>query len=184
MIAPYSVFLGRCVLMNVSRRKLYFSCIILSIFSIFIDQLTKYFAEKKLVGNSIRIIDNIFSLTYLQNRGVGFGLLQNRAIFIILVNLIVIFFLFIFFLKTPLTKRMLPIHISISLIISGAIGNMIDRIRLGYVIDFFYFELIDFPIFNVADIYVSVSIIILAILLIFYYSSEEIDNIMSFKRKN
>ena len=57
----------------------------------------------------------------------------------------------------------------------GAIGNMIDRIRLNYVIDFLYFELIDFPIFNVADIYVSVATFVLVILLLFYYKDEELD---------
>ena len=59
------------------------------------------------------------------------------------------------------------------LVCAGAIGNMIDRIRLNYVIDFFYFSLIDFPIFNVADCYVVVACVLFAILVLFYYKDED-----------
>ena len=61
------------------------------------------------------------------------------------------------------------------LIFAGAIGNFIDRIRQGFVVDFLYFELIDFPIFNVADIYVTVGCILLILLLLFYYKDEELN---------
>ena len=71
---------------------------------------------------------------------------------------------------------MLPLKACIVAIAAGAIGNMIDRVRLGYVIDFFYFELIDFPIFNVADIYVTVAAFALVLLILFYYKEDEIDS--------
>ena len=61
------------------------------------------------------------------------------------------------------------------LIASGAIGNMIDRIRLEYVVDFFYFVLINFPIFNMADIYVSVACVLLSIVMLFVYKEEDLD---------
>ena len=71
-------------------------------------------------------------------------------------------------MKVPHERRFIPLRICMLMIASGAIGNMIDRIRLNYVIDFFYFELIDFPIFNVADIYVTVAAIFLILLILFY----------------
>ena len=60
---------------------------------------------------------------------------------------------------------------------SVSVGNMIDRVYLGYVVDFFYFNLIDFPIFNVADIYVTVSTIVLVILILFYYQEDEFEEL-------
>lgn len=68
-------------------------------------------------------------------------------------------------------------------IISGGIGNMIDRVKLGYVIDFLSFDLIDFPVFNVADIYVTVFTILLFVLILFKYSDEEFDIMLGSKKK-
>jgi signal peptidase II len=70
----------------------------------------------------------------------------------------------------------------LSLIAAGAIGNMIDRIRYDYVVDFIYFVFINFPIFNVADIYVSISTFVLIFILLFYYKEEDL-NFISFKQK-
>ena len=78
----------------------------------------------------------------------------------------------------PASKKFLPLRICAILIVSGAIGNLIDRIRLQYVIDFFYFKLIDFPVFNVADIFVTVSTILLLVLVLFYYKEEDFEQIL------
>ena len=77
--------------------------------------------------------------------------------------------------KMPEDKKYNILHLLLVLIASGAIGNMIDRIRLEYVVDFFYFVLINFPIFNVADIYVSVACALLAIVMLFVYKDEDLD---------
>ena len=69
-------------------------------------------------------------------------------------------------------KKYMPLRICSILLIAGAVGNLIDRVRLNYVIDFFYFKLIDFPIFNVADCYVVVACIIFAFLILFYYKED------------
>ena len=74
-------------------------------------------------------------------------------------------------------RRYLVLRILAVLIVAGAIGNFIDRLRLGYVVDFFYFCLIDFPIFNVADIYVTVSTFVLLFVMFFYYKEEDLDRI-------
>ena len=75
----------------------------------------------------------------------------------------------------PEEKKYNILHILLVLIASGAIGNMIDRVRLEYVVDFFYFVLINFPIFNMADIYVSVACVLLAIVMLFIYKEEDLD---------
>ena len=75
--------------------------------------------------------------------------------------------------RTPVEKRYLPLRICMIILTAGAIGNFIDRLTRGYVVDFFYFSLIDFPIFNVADIYVTVTFIVLVLLIFFYYKDED-----------
>ena len=82
----------------------------------------------------------------------------------------------------PDDKKYKVLHALLSMIAAGAIGNMIDRMRLDYVVDFIYFVLINFPIFNVADIYVSLSTVALVILLLFYYKDSDL-SFISFKQK-
>ena len=78
-----------------------------------------------------------------------------------------------------MTKKYAPLRICAIFILAGGLGNFIDRVRLNYVVDFFYFELIDFPIFNVADIYVTVTMFVLLYLIFFYYKEEDLDGIFS-----
>ncbi|HBA97904.1 MAG TPA: hypothetical protein DCZ23_07340 [Lachnospiraceae bacterium] len=78
------------------------------------------------------------------------------------------------YIKIPFTKKYLPMGMVLILIVAGATGNMIDRIVQGYVIDFLYFELIDFPIFNIADCYVVIAAVLGAFLIMFYYKDEDL----------
>ena len=87
------------------------------------------------------------------------------------------------YLRMPEKRRYLPLRICAVLLCAGAAGNMIDRIRLGYVIDFLYFRLIDFPIFNVADCDVVAACIVFALLVLFYYREEEDFSFLSRERK-
>lgn len=149
---------------------------ILCILLIALDQVTKYFAIRYLKDKpAIVLAEGIFELRYLENRGAAFGMLQNQKVFFILISLIVLTAIAYFLFKMPQEKKYVPLHFLLVLIASGAIGNMIDRIRLEYVVDFFYFVLINFPIFNVADIYVSVSCVVLAILMLFVYKDEDLE---------
>ena len=105
---------------------------------ILFDQFTKMLAVAHLKNQPSNVlIDGVFELRYLENRGSAFGMM--------------------FF--------------------SGAIGNFIDRVRQGYVVDFFYFSLINFPIFNVADIYVTAAAFLLIFLCLFYYKEEDFEQI-------
>ncbi len=149
-----------------------FLCVVLGIL---IDQYTKFLAVTQLKTNPISIIDGVFELHYLENRGAAFGILQNQQIFFLIITVIMLIAIVFLYVRLPYTKRVLPLRICLIFITSGAIGNMIDRVRLNYVIDFLYFELIDFPIFNVADIFVTVSTFVIALLILFYYSEDEFD---------
>lgn len=158
------------------KTKFIFIDLVLTFFLILADQFTKFLAVKNLKDQAPYIImDGIFELRYLENRGAAFGIMQGQKLFFILISIIVLLGICYIFIKIPEEKKYNNFHYLLVLIASGAVGNMIDRIRLGYVIDFFYFILIDFPIFNMADIYVSVACVLLAILMFFVYKEEDLD---------
>lgn len=168
-----------------SKRKALF--VIIDIISIIIlillDQLTKNLAILNLKDKPAYIIwSGVLELNYLENKGAAFGMLQNQKVFFIFVAIVILIVIGYVLVKTPDDKKYTVLHILLSLIAAGAIGNMIDRIRYDYVVDFIYFVLINFPIFNVADIYVSVSTVILVILLLFVYKEQDL-NFISFKQK-
>lgn len=156
--------------------KNYVMAVILVIVAVLIDQYTKYLAVTHLKdGPAFVLIDNVFELNYLENRGAAFGLLQNRQIFFVCVAILIFAFILYCYVRIPKTGRYMPLRLCGIFIVAGAAGNLIDRIRLGYVVDFFYFRLIDFPVFNVADIYVTVSFAVLLILIFFRYKEEELE---------
>lgn len=117
------------------------------------------------------------SLEYLENRGAAFGYTAKSESFLLhqctpdyrSCDLVL--------QQSTYGKKYLPLRICAVLIVGGAFGNCIDRIRLNYVVDFFYFKLIDFPIFNVADIYVTVAAFLLVILILVYYKEEDLERI-------
>ncbi len=142
------------------------------------DQYTKYLASTHLQNAPIPLIDGVFELQYLENRGASFGMLQNQQWLFLIITVVLLIIITRLYIKLPHTKRILPLRICLVCITAGAIGNMIDRIRLGYVVDFLYFKLINFPIFNVADIFVTVSTFLIAFLILFYYKEEEFDEFL------
>ena len=153
----------------------YFIFILSSAVLVIIDQLTKNIALNTLYDNEpIVLIDGILELTYVENRGAAFGILQNRLIFFYILTVIVFFVIFIYLYKLKLNQHYLLIFISLILIFSGAVGNFIDRLKNKYVVDFIYFKLIDFPVFNFADICITIGCTILILSLIFVYKGEEI----------
>lgn len=148
-----------------------------------LDQITKQLAVIHLMDQpSIVLIPGVFELQYLENRGAAFGVFQNKQIIFLLGAVFIFLVVLYFYAKIPHRKRYYLMRFYAVLIVSGAIGNMIDRIRLKYVVDFFYFSLIDFPIFNVADCYVVIGCILFAFSLLFYYSDEELA-VFSFRKK-
>lgn len=140
-----------------------------------LDQFTKYLAVVRLKDKpAYPIINGILELNYLENHGAAFGMLQNQRVFFIFVEVIVLGVIAYILYKTPNNKKYICMHILLSLIAAGAIGNMIDRIRFYYVVDFIYIVLINFPIFNLADMYVTFSTAILVISLLFFYKESDL----------
>lgn len=158
--------------------------LLISTVLIFFDQLTKLLAVKHLKGQNPFIIwENVFELRYLENRGAAFGIMQGQKVFFIIFTTIALVGITWFYLKMiPAEKKYFFLDTISVLLFSGAIGNLIDRVRLNYVIDFFYFRLIDFPIFNVADIYVTVAAFAMFGLGLFYYKDEDYDLIFPSKK--
>ena len=171
--------------MEIKKRKTYIGIgIVLIAALVFLDQFTKHLAVLHLKDQpNIIWVNGVMELEYLENRGAAFGILQNQQWLFILLFFLFVTAVIIFYCRMPLDKKYLPVQIISLFLIAGGLGNLIDRIRLGYVIDFFYFSLINFPIFNVADIYVTVGMVILFILLIFYYKEEDFDLLFSLSSK-
>jgi len=139
------------------------------------DQYTKLLAVENLKDQqSYVLIDKILELFYLENRGAAFGMLQNQQLFFVFMAILILAAILFVLFKIPMQKKYMYMHMFLVLIASGAVGNMIDRIRLGYVVDFIYFVLIDFPIFNVADIYVTIGTALLVLAILFYYKEEDL----------
>lgn len=158
------------------KEKLFAVDVLLMVILVAADQITKFFAVVNLKDQPPWVLwQGVFELQYLENRGAAFGMLQGKKVFFVLTSVIVLAAIVYVLAKTPCQKKYTKLHITLVFIASGAVGNLIDRIRYDYVVDFFYFCLIDFPIFNVADIYVTLSSIILAVLLLFVYKDSDLE---------
>lgn len=131
------------------------------------DQLTKLWVLSSLRDTSgIVLIKGVFEFQYVENRGAAFGILQNQQWLFILITFLMGGLLVAFYAKLPNRKGAGLQKLCCMLIVAGAVGNLIDRIFRRFVVDFLYFSLIDFPVFNVADCYVCVGAVLLAFLLL------------------
>ena len=156
------------------KRMLCVDAVLLAVL-LFADQFTKHLAVLKLKGQEVfGLIDGVLELDYLENRGSAFGMLQDQKFLIVAVDLIFMAVLLFLLFKLPADRRYVKLHILMTMVMGGGIGNMIDRLRLDYVVDFISFVLIHYPIFNVADIYIVVAVILLFILFVFVYKEEDL----------
>lgn len=122
--------------------------LLLAVLIILVDQYSKYYIQTNMVqGMSIPVVPNIFHITYILNPGAAFGLLEHQTLLLIGVAVLLVLTVIYFYRQIP-NNRLL--HYSLGLLVGGAIGNVIDRVQIGYVVDFFDFRI--WPIFNVADI--------------------------------
>lgn len=165
------------------KTKLIVGLIIGFFVAIGLDQWTKLLAVKHLMNQSAyNIWNGVFELLYSENRGAAFGMLQGKKVFFLLVAVIVLTAAIFAIVRMPATKKYIPLHLIAMFLSAGAVGNMIDRFARGYVVDFLYFKLIDFPIFNVADCYVTISMFFFMVLFFFYYKEEDL-SCLSFNKK-
>lgn len=145
---------------------------IVTVLLILADQLSKFLTVRYLKPvSTVAVIDGIFSLTYVENKGAAFGILQNaRWVFIVATIAAIIAMVWY---KRKFKPQGKVINTSLCLLLSGALGNMIDRIFLGYVVDMLEVTFIDYPVFNVADCFVVVGAILLCIYILFIYKEPE-----------
>lgn len=140
--------------------------IIIMAAGILVDQLTKLYAVKVLSTYvTVPIIPKVFHLTFVKNTGAAFSLLSGKQVFLIIITCVLIIALVYAFVILPKKARFFDLNLALSLIISGAVGNLIDRIHYQYVVDFFDFRIIGFAIFNVADVLVVVGSILMVIVI-------------------
>ena len=129
------------------------------------DQATKYLAAHFLQGNSdLILIPGVFQLSYLENTGSAWGMMQNMQLPVLILTFFMILAAMYLYRKCPRTAVYGRMRFLLLMLMAGAVGNAIDRIWHGYVIDFLYFSLIHFPVFNVADCYICMSLFLLVIL--------------------
>jgi len=133
-----------------------------------LDQITKHYAVSQLIGKGqVDFIPNLLGFRYTENTGAAFSILREKQLLLILLTSVVIVALIGYFIKAIRTDVHMVVRISYMMIIAGAVGNLIDRVRLNYVIDFLEFRFMSFPIFNIADVCVVVGVILLAIAALF-----------------
>ena len=132
------------------------------------DVLSKYLVVQLLLplGRSVTVIPHILDFTYVENRGMAFGLLANNR-WIFMVISVILLTVIVLLIKYSQIDHILFLT-SMSIILGGGIGNMLDRIFVGYVVDFIEVTFIDFPVFNIADCCVVVGSVLLAIYFIFF----------------
>ena len=137
--------------------------LILSILFVIADQVVKMWIVNNFrLHEGMEFIKGIVSILYVRNTGAAWGMFEGKMVFFYLITAVAVgTLLYLMFKEKGKSKLLLTAY---SLILAGAVGNFIDRIRLGYVVDMFKFEFIDFPIFNVADICLTIGVIFL-----FYY---------------
>lgn len=161
--------------------------LILFILLIAIDQVSKLWVRTNLINNAPIVIipKKILNLQYNTNNGAVWGLMGGKVDFLKIFTFIVLLLILFFYTKVPQGKKFNALKVILVFIMAGAVGNLIDRIHLNYVVDFIYVEIINFPLFNFADMCLTVSSILLFLLAIFYYKDDDfafIDGILRKKK--
>lgn len=158
--------------------------LILCIVLVGLDQLSKMWARGALKGQTdITVIPGLLSFSYLENRGAVWGIFQNKTVFLILFTAVIFVVVLFIYFRLPMEKRYHPARLLLVFIAAGGLGNIIDRIMFGYVTDFIRFDFIDFPTFNVADIYITVCEMLAIILVLFVYREDLSESDKSGKKR-
>jgi len=152
-----------------------------------LDQALKFWAKSTLQENGpLTVIPKVLKLQYHENSGAVWGILQGKASLLSIMTIFILAALLFIYLHIPKEPKFKFLKLIFVFIAAGAVGNMIDRIAYHFVVDFIYFELINFPIFNVADCYVTVSSVLIILLALFYYKDEDLsffDRMLKSKKK-
>ena len=148
--------------------------LIAAVLLVAVDQITKYIAltQLKPIG-SVTFIDGFMDFTFVENRGAAFGIFSGKTWLLLVISIIICAVLVWAMTKMPKTKEYRKLRVTFVLILSGAVGNIIDRALRGYVVDFLEFTFIKWPVFNMADIYVVVGTIVMAVIIMFFMKDEK-----------
>lgn len=149
------------------------------------DYITKQLAVQHLSnGTRIVVLKQVLYLLYIENRGAAFGVFQGAQYMFYLITVVVMGAILYIVNRIPEDKKYRLLYLVTVLVFAGAIGNFIDRLKQQYVVDFIYFSPIDFPVFNVADIYVTCGCALMILLFLFYYKDDDFSFIRDGKEKN
>ena len=150
--------------------------ILIGIAVLIVDFITKMLVNSNMqLGEKISLIDGVFSLTYIRNKGMAWGLLQNQRWIFIIVTIVIVSAMIFYIVKNKNVHFTAKLGVSLS--VSGALGNLIDRLFYeDGVIDFLCADFIDFPIFNIADMSVCVGMAILVIYILFFEQNKKESN--------
>lgn len=155
---------------------------------VLLDQFVKELCLDKIgMYNTVVLIEDVFELHVIPNKGMAWGMLQNKQWIFVVITPLVLTLVAWFYVKLPYEKKFTPMRVLTVMLTGGAIGNLIDRMFRGefcqgHVVDMFYVKAIDFPVFNVADSFICVSFALLAVLVIFKYSDEDFDRMFRLKK--
>ena len=159
---------------NKSDKQFYIISAITVIILVILDQITKWQALTKLkpIKNTV-VIKGFLDFTFVENRGAAFGILSGKRVFFILLTVVVAAGIIYSFYKLPKTREYNWLKCGLVLVLSGAIGNVIDRAVRGYVVDFLEVTFIKWPVFNLADIYVVIGACLILFLSLFVIKEDE-----------
>ena len=158
------------------KRAAYIADIIIFAVMLFLDQVSKQLIRSNLKEHeSIKLIDGVFEIYHFENTGAVWGVLKGQTVFFLIITVIISAGCIYVLYKLPADRKYLYLHPALALVLSGAAGNLADRVVKRSVTDFLYFSLINFPVFNVADICVVIGVFVLMILFMFIYKDEDLE---------
>ena len=150
-----------------------------------LDQIVKFLITSHMaLYDTIPVIKQVFHITYIQNKGAAWGSLQGKRYFLLAITILVLAFLVYFYVRMLKLNRYKDLRILFIFVFCTEYQAWNLARRLGYVIDMFDFRLINFPVFNVADIYVTCSMIILLVFILFKYKDNELDDLFGKSKKD
>ena len=148
--------------------------LLIALLAIAADQLSKIQIRATLpIGAGTDLIPGVLQFLHHENSGASWGVMKGQTVFLLVITVVVVVAITGFLIKLPAEKKYLPMNIAGALVWAGALGNAIDRVDKKTVTDFIYFVPINFPIFNVADIFIVVATISMLVLFLFFYKEDD-----------
>ncbi len=145
------------------------------VLTLILDQLVKHRIRLTLPERSFfDVIPGVLQIYHHENGGSAFGMLQGQTIFFIFIAILVLFVVSYVLYTIPSEKKYIAMNVALTLVLSGAVGNTIDRVMKSTVTDFIYVSLINFPIFNIADMYIVIATFLILFLVLFVYKEEDL----------